>query len=72
MRCYNLRDCEYRMQLYIDPYNIYIFAGEKIFVGEKSRFPAAGKIFQGSKKGGGETINETKINFLTPLRDWEN
>ena len=46
----------------INTYNSYIFAGEKIFVGQKSRLPAAGKIFRGSKKGGARR----KITVLKP------
>ena len=50
---------------YIEPYYIYIFAAEKIFVGQKSSLPAAGKFLGGSeKKGGGE--RDEKSLFWRP------
>ena len=48
----------------VDPYSNYIFASEKIFVGQKSRLPAAGKIFRAPKKGAG---NEMKSHFSDAL-----
>ena len=51
---------------YIDSYENYVFAIEKVFVGQKSRLPATGKIFRGSKKEG--EGNETKNHCSDALR----
>ena len=55
---------------FIDPYHNYVFASEKIFVGQKSRLPAAGKIFRGlgEKRGGSETKNECSDALREPVQ----
>ena len=56
---------------YIEPYNSYIFAAGKIFVGQKSSLPAAGKFFGGSeKKRGGE--RDEKSLFWRPKESLPN